>query len=235
MNTKWMTAAAALTGTLMLGGVASAQTKDEAKSEGKASELAPATHAVELTVGTGYAQAFGRIGANQPSFSDVSSAGGAVNVSVGYRLIPQLTIGGYGEGSMFSRGDGSDSSTNLYSAAAGAKADWHFLPGGHELDPWVSLGTGWRGYWASADAGTTALHGWTIAKRQVGIDYRLAQAVAISPVIGADLTTFFTQSTPTSNGFRNIESPDANLFLFAGVQGRFDIPTGPRDAQVASR
>jgi hypothetical protein len=49
------------------------------------------------------------------------------------------------------------------------------------------------------------------------------------------VTTFFTQSTPTSNGFQSISSPDVNAFLFAGVQVRFDIPVGPEASRVASR
>jgi hypothetical protein len=73
------------------------------------------------------------------------------------------------------------------------------------------------------------------AKLQIGVDYRIDQAVAISPVVGADLTTFFTQSTPTSNGFTNTTNPTVNTFVFAGVQGRFDIPTDSRSSQVASR
>jgi len=74
-----------------------------------------------------------------------------------------------------------------------------------------------------------------IAKLQVGLDYRIAQAVAISPVVGADLSTFFTQQTPESNGWTNISSPQVNTFFFAGVMGRFDIPTQSSSSQVASR
>src|SRR5207237_4036085 len=129
----------------------------------------------------------------QPSFTDLAQAGGRLQVGVGYRLMPQLTLGVYGSGAMFGRGDSVDSSSKLYTASAGVQADWHFLPSGSELDPWVSLGTGWRGYWVNADQGTTSLHGLELAKLQVGVDYRIAPAVAIAPVIGADLSTFLTQ------------------------------------------
>jgi hypothetical protein len=190
---------------------------------------------VELTIGTGYAQGFGNVGAGQPSLTDIGTAGGAVQLGAGYRLIPQLTLGAYGSGAMFGKGDQVDSSANLYSATAGFQADWHFWPAAHEFDPWVSLGTGWRGYWAHADQGNTAMQGWEIAKLQVGLDYRIDRAIAVSPVVGIDMTTFFSQSTPTSNGFHSISSPDVNAFLLAGVQGRFDIPVGSDASQVASR
>jgi hypothetical protein len=75
-----------------------------------------------------------------------------------------------------------------------------------------------------------------IAKLQVGLDYRIDRAVAISPVVGLDLSAFFTQSTPGSNAFGNVSNPNVNTFVFAGLQGRFDFPTGRGSAsQMASR
>jgi hypothetical protein len=219
-----------------LAGTANAQVRErDDVTQGSARNLAPATHAVELTIGTGYEQGFGKFSTNQPSLTDVGSAGGAVQLGVGYRIIPQLTLGLYGSGASFSRADGVDSSTNLYSASAGVQSDWHFLPSGQLLDPWVSLSSGWRGYWINQSAGNTSVQGMEIAKLQVGLDYRIDQAIAISPVVGADLSTFFTESTPTSNGFSNLNNTQVNTFVFAGFQGRFDIPTRRGESQVASR
>jgi hypothetical protein len=223
---------------MMLGNVARAQevTKDIAtQSEARSRDLPAATNAVELTVGTGYAQGFGDVAPGQPTLKDISTAGGAVQLGVGYRLIPELTLGVYGSGAAFGRGDQVDTSTNLYSATAGIQADWHFLPAAHAWDPWVSLGTGWRGYWAHADQGDTAMQGWEIAKLQLGVDYRIAPAVSISPVVGADLSAFFTQKTPQSSGYQNLSNPNVNTFVFAGVLGRFDIPTRAGESTVASR
>jgi hypothetical protein len=232
------------------GGVANAQTvqtKDEVNNEVASAPLAAATHSVELTIGTGYAQAFGNVGNAQRRLNDVSQAGGAVQLGAGYRLLPSLTLGVYGSGSTFSRGDEVNGSANVYGASAGVYTDWHFLPGRSRVDPWVSLGSGWLGYWTNNDAGSaagtaagaplgnTSSQGVEWARLQIGVDYRIDQAVAISPVIGADLATFFTQSTPTSSGYQNISSPTVNTFLFAGLQGRFDIPTDSSASRVASR
>lgn len=248
MNTKWIAATWTTAATVLLAGAANAQTtgapttnapqKDEAIGAGseRAGRLPAADHAIELTVGTGYAQGLGNVAAGQPTLTDIGVAGGAVEASVGYRLIPSLTLGVYGSGAMFGRGGQVDSSANLYSATAGVQADWHFLPTGHELDPWVSLGTGWRGYWVNANQGTTSIQGLEMARLRVGVDYRIAPAVAISPVVGADMSLFLSQSAPGSNGsFSNISSPNVNSFVFAGVLGRFDIPTGSSDSQIASR
>jgi len=231
---------AGLAGGLALSGIANAEEKagkDEMQEDNQSSrKLEPVKNAVELTVGTGYAQGFGDVAAQHLKLTDVGEAGGAVQLGVGYRLTPRLALGVYGSGSMFSRGTQVNESTNLYSSTAGIQADWHFLPSGSEVDPWVSLGSGWRGYWMSADQGTTSLQGWQIAKLQVGVDYRIDKAVAISPVIGADLSTFFTESTPASGTFHNLDTPKVNTFLFAGVQGRFDMSVGSDSpSDVASR
>jgi hypothetical protein len=237
MNSKWITAAAVAVGSMLIAGAASAAEKDQPQDTSAENHaLDPVSNALELRLATGYAQGVGNVGANMPTLTDVGTAGGEVEVGVGYRLIPQLTLGVYGSGAAYGRGSQVDSSTNLYSATAGAQADWHFVPGRSEWDPWVSLGTGWRGYWLNDSQGTTSLQGWQLARLRVGVDFRVDKAVAIAPVIGADLTTFFTESTPASNGSSNIHSPNVNTFLFAGIQGRFDIPTGSdSSSRVASR
>jgi hypothetical protein len=237
MNSQSIAAAAIAASGLLVTAVASAQEKDQPthSDQQKTRDLAPATHALELTIGTGYAQGFGDIAGGRASLTDIGEAGGEVQVGVGYRLIPQLTLGVYGTGATFARGGQVDGSSNLYSASAGVQADWHFLPARHELDPWVSLGTGWRGYWVNADQGNTSMQGLELAKFQVGVDYRISKAISISPVIGADMSLFLTESTPTSNGFANIASPKVNSFVSAGILGRFDIPTGSAEAEVATR
>jgi hypothetical protein len=155
MNSKWKVAAAATIGSILITGAASAQEKDQVESTSdKSRSLAPATHDVELTIATGYEQAFGKVASGQPQLQDIGEAGGAVQLGAGYRLIPQLTLGVYGSGAMFARADEAEQSTKVYSAAAGVQADLHLNPAGHEFDPWLSLGTGWRGYWAHTDLGT---------------------------------------------------------------------------------
>jgi hypothetical protein len=236
MKTKWIAITTVTFASLGMSGIASAEEKDRSIVTSKSDELAPATNALELTIGTGYAQGFGDIGTNRPTLTDLAQPGGAVQVGVGYRVIPELALGIYGAGSMFTRGDQVDTSTNLYSAAAGVQADWHFLPAAHQVDPWVSLGTGWRGYWIHNDQGTTSLHGLELAKLQVGVDYRVARAVAISPLIGADLSMFLAESNPASTTFSNVADPKVNTFVFAGLLGRFDIPVGAEaSSQVAAR
>ena len=234
MNRNWISAAIVAASSVVTG-VASAQESAPPSdaSEQRARSLEPATHAVELTIGTGYAQGFGNIASGQPTLTDMGTAGGALQLGVGYRLIPQLTLGVYGSGAVFGRGDQVDTSAKLYTAAAGVQADWHFLPARSEFDPWVSLGGGWRGYWNSMDQGTSSLQGLELAKAQVGVDYRVTSAVSISPVIGADMSLFLTQQAAGQNAWTNISNPNVNTFVFGGLLGRFDVPTGSRSSQIA--
>lgn len=59
----------------LTGSVASAQERDST-SERPARSLAPATNSVELTIGTGYEQGFGKFASNQPTLADLGQAGG---------------------------------------------------------------------------------------------------------------------------------------------------------------
>src|SRR5215472_385593 len=120
MNTKSLVAVAAAAGTLLVSGFAAAadpatSQKDE-PTAGAGREfnhyVAPPTHALELGVQTGYTQGIGDVASGLPSLYGVAHAGGAVEVNAGYRIIPNLTLGVYGSGSMFSRGDQVDDTTN---------------------------------------------------------------------------------------------------------------------------
>jgi hypothetical protein len=196
----------------------------ESVAGGKVSPRAP-SDAVELKVGFDYAQAFGGIGTGLPSLSDLGYAGGGFQVGVGYRLDPHLMIGVYGSADQFSHGRSVDTSASLYSATGGIEVNWHLMPR-EEWDPYLGLGTGWRGYWVGMDRGTTSLNGWQIARADLGVDIRFSQGVAIAPVMGIDLSTFFTQELAGQTGFYNVGTPELNTFVYAGILGRFDIPSG---------
>ena len=177
--------------------------------------------ALEITLGAGYAQGFGDIGASQRSLTDLSSAGGELSLGVGYRIDRHFLIGAYGSGSKYSTGDFTGGG-DVWSATAGLQGNYHFLPE-NDWDPWVGLGSGWRGHWVKNATGTDSRHGWDIARLQAGVDYRLSPEFALSPYVGAGLSTFFTQELAGEQSFSNVHSPDVNVWLSAGLQGRFDL------------
>jgi hypothetical protein len=185
--------------------------------------IAAVRNSLEIGVQGGYAQGTGNIGEGVGSVSDLSEAGGAGEIQLGWRVIPQLTIGVYGTFSGYSAGDELAGDTDVLGATAGLRADWHFLPA-ETLDPWVSLSTGWRGLWLTPDEGQdTSLQGLELARVQVGLDYRVSPELAISPVVGAGLSMFLSEDSPVTDGYEEIEDPQANVFFFAGLMGRFNV------------
>ena len=181
------------------------------------------TNAFEIGIAGGYAQGTGDIGTGMADLGDLTGAGGAVELQLGYRIIPQLTLGVYGSFSGYSDGDLIEQPTDVFGAAAGIRADWHFLPAA-DFDPWVSLGTGWRGLWLSPEEGAnTDLQGFEIARLQVGVDYRITPEVAITPVIGTSVTMYTQQDGPSTDGYESIDDPEAQLYFFGGLMGRFDL------------
>jgi hypothetical protein len=204
-----------------------AEQKDVRPAEGGNlfTEQTPAvSNALELGVGAGYAQGVGDIAKGRPNtVQDFSGPGGAVEIDVGYRFSPNFMLGVYGTGAQYARGDALVDGTAVRSATAGVQANWHFRPG-YTVDPWIGLATGWRGLWMTPDTGkTTTLHGLELARLQVGADYRLTPEVAISPVLGADMSTYLTENNPSLSGFTNITDPRVNFGFFAGIMGRFDV------------
>lgn len=179
-----------------------------------------ADNALEITLGGGYAQGFGDIASGQRNLTDQSAAGGEVQLGVGYRINPYFMVGLYGSGGMQSTSN-LTSGANIYTATAGVQANYHFLPT-ETWDPWIGLGSGWRALWIS-HGGTDSRHGLDIARLTAGVDYRVNSQFAVSPYVGAGLTTFLTQELANEQSFGNVHSPNVNVWLFGGIQGRFDL------------
>jgi hypothetical protein len=180
-------------------------------------------NAFEIAVGTGYTQGGGKLGGSMGSLEDVSGPGGAVELDVGYRVVPELTVGAYGTFSKYQHGDRIDSNTDVLGATAGLQAAWHFRPDA-SIDPWVSLGTGWKGLWLNPQSGkVTSLQGFELARLQIGADYRVSKDIAIAPVIGGSLSMFVSEDSPMTTDYTEIKDKKVNFTGFAGLSGRFDL------------
>jgi outer membrane protein W len=180
--------------------------------------------AFELSVGTGYTQGLGML-QQGVSLPDVASAGIAADVGVGYRIDPHWMIGVDGEYQ--------ELDAQRFSGARGLTgtlaAQYHVAP--HtRLDPWLEIGAGYRALWEARPSPNANLitHGLQLARARVGVDWRVAPAVAVGPMVGADATLFLWQDAGALTGNVAIASPRVSTFLFGGIQGRFDI--GGNDA-----
>lgn len=175
-----------------------------------------AQNALELSVGSGYAQGFGSLksGVGMPS---VATGGLGIDLGVGYRIDPGWAVlwsGQYQELTPERTGGARGFTMSI-------AAQYHFAPV-KRVDPWVEAGAGYRFLWEDPSVGPTLLsHGWQLARVRAGIDLRADEHVAFGPVVGADATMFLFQDGPDVSTY--ISDPRLSTFIFAGVQGRFDI------------
>ena len=182
--------------------------------------LVAPTNALEIVVGTGYTQGFGAL---QPGvgMGNVAGPGLGVDLGVGYRIDPHWAVGLVGQYQEFD----AQRAASARGLTPGIAASYHIRPY-TRLDPWVQLGVGYRFFWENQEAtGTNLLtHGLELAKLTIGADFRVDKDVALAPFIGADVGLPLAQSTNNGSSV-SITSPEANVYLFAGLQARFDITT----------
>jgi hypothetical protein len=185
-------------------------------------DVAPTQPALEIAVGAGYTQGVGGAG-GAGSIEDVTGPGGSFELQVGARLSPGFSVGLYGTFARFQHGDAIGEGGRAHAATAGIQAMWHARQS-RSLDPWISVGAGWRGLWLTPkDAGSSSLHGIELARLQLGIDYRFSPRFAIAPVIGASAALFVAEDTMTTDGLTAVHDNRLNLYGFTGVLGRFDL------------
>lgn len=208
---------------LFIPAIAVAQPESPDTTTGFDHHVPAVQNAFEIGVATGYTQGGGKLGGNMGSLEDVSGPGGVVEVDLGYRVLPYLSLGAYGTFSKYQHGDRIDSNTDVLGATAGLQGVVHFRPD-TSIDPWVSLGTGWKGLWLDPSSGkTTSLQGLELARLQLGVDYRVSKDVAIAPVIGGSLSMFISQDSAMTTDLTEITDKKVNFTGFAGLAGRFDI------------
>ncbi len=172
--------------------------------------------ALELSVGTGYTQGFGMLQGGV-ALPDVVTPGIAVDLGVGYRIDPHWSIGLAGQYQELT----AERASGARGLTAGINAAYHLSPY-TRADPWVQLGTGYRLLWETHPdpAPNLLTHGFELAKLTVGMDIRVDKDVAIAPVIGADLNLPLWQNNGPQVA---LNDPRVSTFVFAGVQGRFDV------------
>jgi len=183
--------------------------------------VAPTQRALEIAVGGGYTQGAGGAG-RAGSLEDITGAGATVEAQIGLRLTPTFSLAAYGTVASFQPGDEMASGSQARAATAGIQATWHARET-RSLDPWVSVGAGWRALWLSPkDATSSSAHGVELMRVQLGVDYRLSPSVAITPVIGASASMFLVEDDAMSQ-LTGIHDKELNIYGFTGVLGRFDL------------
>lgn len=187
------------------------------------------SEALELTLGGGYSQGFGRFAGPQLSVGTIAQEGAAFELGVGYRLRPEWSLGAIGQYQEFRPATGivgQTGSVGTRGMVAAVGATYHLRPA-RSVDPFAQLATGYRLLWeARGGASPTpdvTRHGFDVARFVAGVDLRANDDVAIAPVVGADLTAFAWNRTGGATTSPSVGDWGLSSFLFVGLQGRFDI------------
>jgi hypothetical protein len=193
--------------------------------------LAAPTNAFELQLSTGYTQGFGRIVPNT-AINDVAGAGWGFTADAAYRFNPYASLDLEGQYQVFI----AENANNSQGVDVNLGVTLHSMPD-RRADPWLRVATGWRWIWqgsTSIPIGDTvqpftsaSYTGWDIVNLRIGLDIRTSDNISWAPIVGADLQTFWWANTST------LPTAQWGTFVYAGVQGRFDIgPSAP--ASVAA-
>jgi outer membrane protein OmpA-like peptidoglycan-associated protein len=178
------------------------------------------SNALELKIGTGYTQGFGNAGPSRP-LQDLGGAGLGASLDVDYRLSRPWSVGVESQYQELTDKD----NTSARGLAFNAGATYHLDPLVRG-DPWVRVGTGYRLLWENDPSGARGLtvlrHGFELATAKIGYDVRVSEDLAIAPVIGADLNMFLWQDRSDTSASQ-MSSAQVGTFVYAGLQGRFDI------------
>jgi hypothetical protein len=181
--------------------------------------------AVELTLGTGYVQGFGRTASDKaPQLSDFAGAGLGVTTGVGFRINPMVTLGATLGYQSYARGSDSSASDAPQGLYAGVDATAHFRP--YDLvHPYLQLGSGYRFLWngGQINRGDFALHGFELARVALVIDLQTSRYFAIGPSASFALDMFAWDAADARRSSQ-LDRPRIDPFVTAGLQGRFDIP-----------
>jgi peptidoglycan-associated lipoprotein len=204
---------------LALGSASAAYAQDIIVSGERPMEkpLPAPTKALEIVVGTGYTQGLGSLESGVP-LQDVITPGISADFGIGYRFDPRWSVSLAGQYQEFT----AERATGARGFTPDIALTFHMSPY-TRVDPWVQIATGYRFLWETHDAplGTTLTHGFEPAKLTFGVDLRASRGVAIAPVVGADISLPLWQQVGSAANVA-IENPTVSLFVFAGIQARFD-------------
>lgn len=219
-----------VSGAAMLCACVAAQAGDANAQENRTSYLdtsmvAP-SKTFELKLSSGYTQGFGNLASGR-TIGDVAGAGIGVNLDADYRISPSASIGLESQFQEYSPHEASASN----GLALNVGATYHAAPGSRG-DPWVRVGTGYRLLWEidprNAVGTSNAYHGFTVATLKLGYDIRVAEEIAVAPIVAADLQTFLWKDAD------RYSSPTWSAFVYGGVQGRFDVMPGATGGAVVA-
>ena len=166
-----------------------------------------------------------------------------LQLDLGYRVTPNLMVGGYfmyGFGilpsDISSSCDRANADCSIHDIRLGIQAQYHFMPE-ENVDPWVGAGIGyeWLGLGIDASVGGTtiksssSIHGWEFISLQGGADFAVAPQFGLGPFLSLSIAQYGTSTTscsgtgcePGDSASRDIDEKALHQWLTLGVRGTF--------------
>jgi hypothetical protein len=135
----------------------------------------PRGGALEIGFAVGVDQVHGSPGAGLQALGEM---GAALELETALRIDPRWAVGAHASGSVYG-----GARTFGRGAAAGLHITRRFLPH-RPVQPWISVGAGWRAQWLSAREGDGPCHGVELVRLRVGVDQAVTPRMSLSPVLG---------------------------------------------------
>lgn len=196
--------------------------------------LAPALASAQVSLGArlGYGLPLGQA-AEDIDLGDLVKGQIPIQLDLGYRATPALTVGGffaYGFGfagdDTLGMGDvcdldGVDCSTRVY--RVGVQVDYRFAR--PSATPWVGLGVGYE--WASLEVEgpggevKLSVKGFELLNLQGGVEWKVARNLSVGPFAMLSIGRY--SSAEVDGADEDIDDKAFHEWLQVGVRGRFDL------------
>lgn len=216
---------AVATGAITLAGAASSARADEG-DEGRSFPKQPVRaprNAFEIGFSPGYTQGFGRIAGETRRLQETTDAGFGATLGLGWRATPHWHVGWTGQFQALGADASMPSGTGVRGILTGLDATYHAMPY-QRLDPWIQAGAGYRMLWISPRSEPAARYnGVELGRVALGLDVRVSPDVALGPFVGADFDMFLSEAPGGGRATINLSEKRVSSFVFAGIQGRFDL------------
>jgi len=220
-SSKWIVAAGCIG--LATASSTSALAQERAEPAYIAQPVRAPADALELGATAAYSQ-----GTTSPAAgvgaTDLTKAGGAFGIQIGYRFVPEFALHLFGQYNEFTPGNALSDSAATRGGVAGISGTFHILPF-QRVDPWVRVGAGYRMLWVvnNPENRDTLWHGFQIARADIGADFRTSEDVAIGPTVGVSLDEYVWRNPEGPIGDQEISGKRVVPYVYAGVEARFDV------------
>ncbi len=168
--------------------------------------------------------------ADENDLSDSISGQIPLQLDLGYRLDPQLFVGGYfqyGIGFVADDACGGGADCSASNVRLGLQATYHFTPVNQGNAGWLGAGIGYEWASLSAEGGgmeaSTTLSGFEFFNIQGGYDFKVTDQFRVGPY-GMFTLAQYSNASLEFNGQEqdgDIEEKGLHQWLFVGVKGTF--------------